>query len=170
MCLPASLAAPLAIAGSVVSAAGALQQGAAANAQGKEEQQVAKQNAGLEIEAAHDSVQQGKDEQRDFWRQVSATKGQQIASMAANGIDVGYGSADRLSSDTQMVANENDLTLGKNIQQRTRGHYITAENYITEGKAARAKGKAAQVGSYFSAASSIMGGLSQAAGAKKKGG
>lgn len=169
MCLPA-LAVPLAIAGSVVSAAGQLSQGAAAKSQANAEASVAKQNAGLEIEAAHDSVQQGKDDARDFWRDVSTTKGQQVAAMAANGIDIGYGSAQRLQDDTQMVAEEKASTLYKNSQQRTRGHYITAQNYVQQGKAAKARGKAAMIGSVFGAASSIMGGLSQAGSMMKKGG
>lgn len=162
MCLPLAAAAPvLAIASGVVQGAGQLYQGAAQKSQAKYEAQVAKQNAQLEIEAAHDSVQQGQDEARDFWRDVSATKGQQIASMAANGIDVSYGSGARLQDDTQLMANDKAATLYKNSQQRTRGHYINANNYVSEAKAARSRGKAAMTGAIFSAAGSILGGATQ---------
>jgi hypothetical protein len=167
MCLPA-LAAPLAIAGGLVSAAGQLSAGAAAKSQANYDSKVAQQNAQLEIEAAHDSVQMGHDEARDFWRDVATTKGQQIASMAAGGIDVGYGTAERVRQDTQMVADERAGTLYKNIAQRTRGHYINASNYVSEAKAAKARGSAAMTGAVFGAASSILGSATQVAGMKAK--
>ena len=167
MCLPA-LAVPLAIAGGVTQAAGALMQGAQANAQAKQEAAAAKQNAAMEVEAAHESVMSGQDERRNFWRQVSATKGQQIAAMAANGIEVDTGSAARLTSDTQMQANEGAKTLYHNIDERTRGHHINASNFVQEAKAAKFRGQAAKINSYFSAASSLMGSATQAAGMKAK--
>jgi hypothetical protein len=170
MCLPLAAAAPLAIAAGVVQGAGSLYAGAAQNAQAKADAMVAKQNAALEVEAAHDSVQQGYNESRDFWRDVSATKGQQVAAMAANGIDPGYGSGARLQDDTAMVADEKADTLYKNIQQRTRGHYINASNYVYEAKAARARGQAAMTSGIFGAITSVLGGATQAAGIKAKGG
>lgn len=168
MCLPAAAAIPLVIASSVVSAAGQVMAGAQANAQGKYESQVDKMNAGLEVDAAHQSILAGQDERRDFWRHVSQIKGQQVASMAANGIDVGYGSAARLQDDTQMLANDDAKNLYRGIEERTKGHLINASNYQMQGKAAKARGKAALTSSYFGAASSILGGLAQGAGMKAK--
>jgi hypothetical protein len=161
MCLPVAAAPILAVAAGVMQGAGQLYQGAAAKSQSKYDAQVAKQNAGLEIEAAHQSVQQGQDESRDFWRDVSATKGQQVAAMAANGIDVGYGSAARAQDDTSQVARERASTLYRNIGERTRGHYINAQNYVQEAKAAKSRGQAAMTEGIFGAASSILGAASQ---------
>lgn len=149
---------------------GQLQQGMAAKAQAGYDAKTAKINAGLEIEAAHDSIRQGEDETRDFWRDVSATKGQQVASMAANGVDVSYGSAARLQDDTTMVSRERAQSLGNNIQQRTRGHYINAQNYVAEAKAARSRGKAAMQGAIFGAAASALGAASQYSSLKAKAG
>lgn len=142
--------------------------GMQANSQGKYEAKLAKRNAGMEIEAAHDSVLQGQDEAREYWRGVARTKGQNIASMAANGIDVDFGSAARLQDDTQLLADEDAKKLYRNIEERTRGHVITASNYVEEAKAAKARGKAALVGSLFQGASSLIGGASQAMGLKAK--
>jgi hypothetical protein len=151
-----------------MSAAGSVVQGMSANAQGKYEAGIAKQNAALERESAIQSIKQGQNERRDYWRKVGSVKGQQVASMAANGIDVGYGTADRVQSDTQMLADEDAANLYENIHQRTRGHVINAANYKAEAKAAKQRGKAALVGSVFQAGSSLMSGLTQASQMKAK--
>jgi hypothetical protein len=170
MCLPALPA--LAIAASVASAAGAVQGGLQANAQGKYESEMNKRNAALEIEGYQEDRNAAQDQRRDFWRKVGATKGQQVAAMAANGIDVGYGTAERIQQDTQQLANEDATNLYKNQQQQQRGRLINASNFTAEAKAARQSGKAAMVGSFFQAASSLIGGASQAMslGAKMGGG
>lgn len=166
MCVP--IAAALAVAGAVTSAAGAISGGQQADAQGKYEANVANQNAGMEVQAAHDSYTAGVGERRDFWRKVGQTKGQQIAAMAANGIEVDSGSAARLQADTQMLANDDAQNLYRNIEQRTKGHQINATNYVMEAKAAKMKGQAAKTASYFSAASSLIGGAGQAFGLASK--
>ncbi len=168
MCLPAAALPALAIASSAASAAGKLMQGYQSMQQGKYEAGVARQNAALEVEAAHESVLAGQDERRNFWRKVAQTKGQQIAAMAANGIDVGYGTAARIQDDAQMLADEDATNLYKNIHQRNRGYIINASNYVAEAKAKRQQGKAAFVGSVFGAASSLLGGFQQAAALRPK--
>jgi hypothetical protein len=88
--------------------------------------------------------------------------------MAANGIDLGYGSAVRVQQDTIDLANDDAKNLYRNIEQRTRGHHINAGNYTAEAMAARQRGKAALTQSFFSAASSVLGGISQAVSMKAK--
>jgi hypothetical protein len=158
----------MAVAAGAVQAAGQLYQGAAANAQGKYESQVAKINAQQEVDAAHESFLTGQTERRDFWRKIGQVKGQQVASMAANGIDVGFGTAARVQDDTQMLADADATNLYRNIEQRTKGHQINASNYVSEAKADRARGRAALAGSVFSAASSLLGGFQQAAAMRPK--
>lgn len=135
--------------------------GMQANQQGKYESKIARRNAALEVEAAHESYESGKDERLEFWRKIGAVKGQQMASMAANGIDVGFGAGQRMQDDTQMLANEDARRLYKNVEQRTRGHQINASNFVAEAKAARARGKAAMTASVFQAAGSLLGGASE---------
>src|SRR5512139_187745 len=119
MCGPAALPI-MAIAGSVVSAAGSIYGGMGANAQGKYEQKIAERNAKIASEAARDSEERGKLENQQLGRKVAQTKGQQAASMAANGIDLGFGSALNVQDDTAMLASEDAEALYKNIHQRTR--------------------------------------------------
>jgi hypothetical protein len=90
-------------------------------------------NAGLEVDAAHQSVLAGQDERRDFWRKVASVKGQQVAAMAANGIDVGLGAGQRTQDDTQLLANDDAKHLYSQIEERTKGHYIDASNYRSQG-------------------------------------
>jgi hypothetical protein len=168
MCLPVAALPALAIASGVLQGAGQLAGGIQVNNQSKYDSKVAKQNAALEVESAHTSYEAGKDERRDFWRKVGQTRGEQIASMAANGIDIGYGTAARIQDDTEMMAGEDAKNLYRNIEERTRGHYINSSNYLQEAKAARARGKAALIGSVIQAGSSILGGVSQAGGLKAK--
>lgn len=152
---------PLAIAAAGVAAAGQLMGGAQAMAQGNYASNVAKANAQTQIEAAHDSVARGQDEASQFYRQVGRTKGDQIAAIAANGIDVGYGSAERVQDDTQRGADADANRMYYNQEQRTKGLYVDANNFVAEAAAQRAKGKAALISSAFSAASSLMGGFTQ---------
>jgi hypothetical protein len=155
MCLP------LAVAAAGAAAAGQLAGGVGALQQGNYESQIAKRNAAMEIEAAHDSVTQGRNEARSFYRTVGRTKGDEIAAMAANNIDVGFGSAERVQEDAQQGADEDAQTLYKNIYERTRGHYIDATNYVQQAKAAKMKGRAEMVGSVIKAGSSLMSGFQQ---------
>lgn len=166
MCAP--VAAVAAVAAGVMSAAGTLVQGMSAQQQGNYESAVAKQNARLEIEAARESEKTGYQERRKFWREVGQTKGQQIASMAANGIDVDYGTAGRIQDDTRLLSNEDAENLYGNIRQRTRGHLINAGNFQQEAKAAKRRGRAAMTASVFGAAGSLLGGISQMQGMKAK--
>jgi hypothetical protein len=168
MCLPAAALPIMAIASSVVSAGGAVMGGLQARAQGRADADVAKQNAALEVEGARESVLAGGDERRDFWRKVGQIKGQQVAAMSANGIEIDSGTAAMMREDTQFLANEDAKNLYGNIEKRTRGHLINASNFATEAKAARQRGNAAFTQSLFSAASSLIGGASQAAGLRAK--
>ncbi len=166
MCAPVLPA--LAIASSVISAGGQVMAGKQAKAQAKHEARMAQANAALEIESAHESFLSGKDERLEFWRKIGQVKGQQRASMAANNIEVDTDTAGRVQDDTAMLADEDAKRLYKNIEQRTRGSYINASNFVTEAKAARARGKSAMISSVIGAVGTLMGGASQAAQLKAK--
>lgn len=169
MCLP--LAPVLAIAAGVTSAAGSVMAGMQGRAQGKMEAQVARRNEGLAVEAYRDSRIAGQDERRDFWRKVGGIKGQQVASMAANGIDVDFGTAARVQDDTEMLARDDATNLYRNQENRQKGYLIEASNHKAESRAAKARGKAAMTQGIFGAVTSLLGAASQASSlnAKAKG-
>lgn len=140
-------------------------------AQANMEAQVARRNEGLAVESYRDSRLAGQDERRDFWRKVGGIKGQQVAAMAANGIDVGFGTAERIQEDTEMLARDDAANLYRNIENRSKGYLIEASNYEAEARAAKARGKAAMTQGIFGAATSLLGAASQASSlsAKAKG-
>lgn len=165
MCLPA---AALPIAAAAMSAASSLAGGYSQLQQSKYEAGVDKQNAQLAREAAAESIRTGEKERRDFFRKVGSVKGQQSASMAANGIDVGYGTAEHIREDTQNLANEDASTLYGNIHNRTRGYIIEASNHTMAAKAAKARGRAAMIGSVFEAGTSLLSGFEKSGAIKAK--
>lgn len=166
MCVAAA-ALPLIAAG--VSAAGSVVGGMQAMAQSSYEGKVAERNAALDNERAKDSIMRGREEARQLYRRIGEVRGDQTAAMAANGIDVGYGSARRTAEDTAMLADEDVSNLYRNIHERTRGFEISASNAKAEANAARFRGRSAMVNSLFEAGSSLMGGFQQHRVLKAKG-
>jgi hypothetical protein len=139
-----------------------------ARAQGNYEAQVARQNAQLEVESYQNSRTNAGLDQRDYWRKVAAIKGQQVAAMAANGIDVGFGAGQRVQDDTQMLAEDDSLRLADKDHEDARGHLIQASNFTTQGVAAKQRGKDAFTSSLFGAGASLLSGLSQASALQAK--
>lgn len=166
MCLP--VAAALAVAGAVTSAVGQISAGQSAKAQADYNASVAKANAQQEVDAYQTYRGQEVQERENFWRQAGQVKGQQVAAMAANGIDPGFGSGARLQTDTINLANEDATNLYRNQDQKAKGYLIDASNYTSEAIAAKMQGKAAETNSYFGAVSSLLGGASQAFGMSAK--
>lgn len=155
MCLP------LAVAAGAVAAAGSLVNGVMGMQSANYEAAVNRQNANLEAEAARDSIVRGRDEARDFYRQLGQIKGRQNAALAANGIDTSFGTADIVQADTEQGGREDAGNLYRNVNERTRGHDINAANFRSGAKAAKFRGKMGMINSVFEAGSSLMGGFQQ---------
>jgi hypothetical protein len=158
VCNPAVLA----VAAAVVTAGGQLYAGQAANAQSKYEQRVAEQNAALERAKVKDAVERGNVEQMRRYRAVSQSVGRLRAGQAASGLDTGFGSAFEDQLATAQIGAEDVSIIGENTRREIQGYDINASNFVMEGRAARARGKAAKVGSYFAAAGTLLGGAQQA--------
>ena len=151
-----------------MAAAGALMQGVQGMQQGNYEAAVAKQNASIARDAAGDSITRGQKEAAQFYRQVGQTKGEQVAAMSANGIDVGSGTALTVQQDTQAGADEDAQSLYHNIDQRTRGYLISATNDMAAANAAKARGRNAMISGVFNAGQSAMGAFTQMQGLQAK--
>nr|WP_241527192.1 hypothetical protein [Sphingomonas turrisvirgatae] len=81
--------------------------------------------------------------------------------MAANGVDLGFGSALRVQQDTMMLAREDATSIARAADERVRGFDIRSSNARAEAKAARSRASGAIVGSIFDASKSILGGATQ---------
>ena len=162
MCDPVTLTV-LTVAATVVTAGGQLYQGAAANAQAKYEAKIADRNAQYEREAGKDAMSRRNTEQLRHWRRVSQMMGQQIAEQAGVGLDVNFGTPAEIVEDTMQIGLEDSRTINENFGKEIKGYDISAANYTMQGRAARARGKQAKIGSYIGAAGTILGGASQIA-------
>lgn len=160
MCNPVVLAA----AAAAVSIAGTMYGAISASQQSKYEAGVADQNAKLSNEQAKDSIMNNQTEALRLGRQTGALKGQQQAALAANGVDIGDGSALQIAQDTAMLGNEDAAQLYKAGFERTRGYEISAYNYRSSAAASRAAAKSAIVGGVLKSFSTALGAGSQISG------
>lgn len=154
MCDPLTLtvaATALSAAGTITSTMGAVQQA-------KYEANLAEYNRKLESQKAADALERGNIEVRNAARQEAALMGAQRASMAANGIDVSFGSASDLIADTAMLAQEERLTIRENTRREMMGYDINAANYGAKANAARNAATGALWSGAFQLGSTIAGG------------
>lgn len=154
MCGPA--APIIAAAAAVVSAGGQIYSGMAAKAQGKYEQAVANQNADLEKRAQRDAIDRAETEQIRHYRRLAQSLGAARVRNAGAGLDIGFGSAASLEEDIGLMGWEDSETLAQNASREVMGYDISAANYINEGKAARARGKAAMTSSIIGAGGTLL--------------
>src|SRR3954465_8007051 len=148
MCAPA-LAVPLLIASTVVSTGGAILSGIGQKQQADYQAQGADQNARIAENQAQDSILNTNLAAQRRYRDLAQTKGAQTAAMAANGVDLNFGSAVDLQRDTAAIGAEDLAQIYKGGNERTRGFEINAFNYRSEAQGDRAKGSGALIDGIF---------------------
>lgn len=168
MCAPPLVIA--AVAAAAVTAGGQLYAGKAAQQQGRYEDAIAQQNAAAQRDAAADASHRGDIAQLQHYRKVSQMIGAQRAALAANGVDLDFGSALGITTDTAKIGAEDSATIAENTRREQMGFDINAANYTMQGRAARAKGNAAMVGGVFGAAGTLLGAAKQVGQAYAPGG
>ncbi len=157
MCDPVSLtiaATAVAAAGTAVSTVSAVNQ---ANYQAK----IAGMNVKQENAAARDALDRGKVESQRFQEQASQEQGAQRAALAANGIDVNFGSAALVRGDTLRAAEQDAQTLRENTIRETRGFEISAANFGAQRSGYKQAATAAAVKGAFDFGSTVLGGAQQ---------
>jgi hypothetical protein len=158
MCDPATIA----ILGTTVSAMGSITAGIAAQRQGQFQAKVAEQNAKMADESARDAIEQGKRDNLLHYRRQAQLQGTQRAAMAANGIDLSFGSALNVQGDTKMIGREDADAISENAMRASRGYSIEAINYRGQASASRMEGKAGLIGGIGEGFSTALGGASKA--------
>lgn len=152
----------LAIGGTVLGAVGAIQQGNAAAEAGRYNAQVAEMNATMSERRAKDALERGAREEQKQRQQLAALKGKQVAAMAANGVDLGFGSPLDLIVDTATLGELDALTIRKNSANEAYDHRVAAVNGRADGTLSRMNADAAQTGGYLNAAGTLLGGAGNA--------
>ncbi|WP_343892553.1 hypothetical protein [Sphingomonas oligophenolica] len=105
------------IASTVVSTGGAIVSGIGQKQQADYQAQVADKNARIAENQAQDSILNTNLEAQRRYRDLAQTKGQQVAAMAANGVDLNFGSAVDVQRDTAATGAED---LAPALQERQR--------------------------------------------------
>ena len=160
MCDPVTLA----VTATVAAAASAGVAGYSQAQQQKYQGKVARQNATLEAERANSQRTANEEERRNLQRRYASLRGSQRAAMAANGLDLDFGSAADTLSDTDMIYQEDLKTQVWNSGQRVRGIDISAANFSAEAKAQKMAARGAAVGTALNVGSTILGGVGQVKG------
>ena len=160
MCDPVS---GMIIASTAVAAIGKGVEAANKAHQYKYEARVATRNAALENEAARDAIDRGRVEAQRQYRKIGQVKGAQNAAMAANGVDLAFGSALDVQRDTAMLGAEDIGQIYKGSAQEVRGFEINASNYRAQARGARMRKKGAIVEGVFDVASTALDGATQLA-------
>lgn len=166
----------LMIGSTVMGAAGAIQQGQAAEMQGRAAQQaseynakVADMNAKIAERQARDAVERGQQEEQQQRMKTSQTIGQQRAALAANGVDLGFGSPLDVLVDTATIGELDALTIRTNTRREERDILQQGANLKgqagmlrAEGRSALAEGRAKRRAGTTQAVGTILGGGAEA--------
>jgi hypothetical protein len=151
----------MAVAATAVTAATTVVSGVQQHQQGRYQARVAKRNQQMAAEGARDAIDRGRREQVIHGRRTAALRGQQTVGMAANGIDVAFGSGLTTLGDTAMIGAEDAAILRENTVREARGYQIEAANYGAQAAASRQAASGALFGTALSLGGTILSGASQ---------
>lgn len=160
----------LTVGSTLLGAAGAVQQGQAAGAAGRFNQQIAEMNATLADRRAKDALERGKIDEQRKRQEVASLIGKQTVAMAANGVDISFGSPLDVLTDTAVAGELDALTIRTNAAREAYDYKVQGVNARAQGNLERMKGDAAETGGYLKAAGTILGGGGTAYGQYKGGG
>lgn len=163
MCAPV-----LALAAAGVGAAGTLVSGFSQAAQYRAAAKTDRVNATFAADNARDAVDNTRLEAQRRYRQAAQLEGAQQASMAANGIDLGFGSAAQVDADSRMIAGEDVQQIYKDGLAKVQSYDREGWSYRASANANQSKASGAIVSAVFGAASTVLGGAKQYAGLKAK--
>ena len=152
----------LTVASTVVGAAGAIQQGNAAAAAANYNAKVAEMNATMSDRRAKDAIERGAKDEQQKRQEIAQLKGRQKAAMAANGVDLTFGSPLDTIVDTAVLGELDALTVRRNAAREAYDYDVQAVNGRADATLSRMNAKAAKTGGYLSAAGTVLGGAGKA--------
>lgn len=159
----------LTIASTLMSAAGQIQQGNAANAAAKYNNQIAQMNAKISENQARDAIERGQKEEQKKRAEIAKISGAQTAAMAANGVDISFGSPLDTLVDTAVQGELDALTIRSNTYREEYDYRVRAANMRAGGQLELMKGSAAKTAGFMGAGSTILSGAASVAKYSKTG-
>ena len=158
----------LTIGSTVMGAVGAVQQGQAASASAKYNANVANMNAKLADRAAKDALERGALEEQKQRQKTATLIGQQKASMAANGVDLSFGSPLDTLVDSATLGELDALTIRSNTYREERDLRQQGANYRGQARMGMASASGASTGGWLNAGGTLLGGGAKAYGSYKQ--
>lgn len=134
----ASTAQTLQVGGAVVGAIGAIASVASQRLALRGAAAIAEINAGVAERAAQQEMQRGQDLIAQATERAGQVKGAQRAAMAANGIDLGEGSAAEILTSTDLAKEHDMQTIEANAVRAAWGHRMNATSLTNQARTDRA--------------------------------
>lgn len=156
------LSVALTIGSTLLGAAGAVQQGQASAAASRYNAQIMDMNAVMSERRANDAMERGKIEEQRKRQEVAKVKGAQTAAMAANGVDLSFGSPLDTLVDTAVMGELDALTIRTNTAREAYDYRVDAVNKRAGASLERMKGDNASTAGYLGAAGTILTGAGKA--------
>jgi len=150
----------LAIAGTVIGGASALYSADASSKASTYNAQVAEMNAVLSERRAKDAEARGKAAEQQKRMEVAQLQGKQRAAMAANGVDVNFGSALDTIVDTAFLGEMDALNIRRNAAREAYDFRVDAASGRADAGLARSSASNAMTAGYLDAAGTVLGGAS----------
>lgn len=141
MCYVAAIPLVMTAVAGAVSAYSASQQSKAASGQAKYQEGVARNNEILAKRAADDARERGRIDEMNQRFKTNQLVGRQRASLAANGVDVGSGSAIDLIQDTFKIGETDALTIRANAERDAAAYLAQGANFAGEAGLYRSSGQ-----------------------------
>ena len=137
-----------------ISAASTMMGGVVGMMQANQQADIDRQNAILADENAEDALERSREEETRHRRQSAALFGEQIARMAANGLDVGSGSPLKALGDTKVLEEEDAGRIRESGRREAYTFSVEASNL-------RSRARSRKRGAIFGLGKSLITGASQ---------
>lgn len=147
--------------------AGQRRAGAAADAQGQYEGAILDQNANVSDQQAADAIARGKEAASRRGVDVRSDVGSSRASMAAQGLDLGVGSAAQIPGEIKAVGALDQLTIQNNARREAWGFTTQGVNERNQANLARMGGKNTAAARKYESYNTLLTGATNIAGIYK---
>lgn len=152
----------LTIGSTIIGAAGQLQQADASAKSSEYSAKVANMNAELSDRRAKDALARGEAEEQQKRQQVQQVMGQQRAALAANGVDLTFGSPLDTIVDTATLGELDALTIRQNTARESYDYRVQAVNQRAGSTMSTMEAANQRTAGYMGAAGTILGGAGKA--------
>ncbi len=158
----------LTIGSTLLGAAGQIQQGQAQAAASNYNAQVGDMNAKISERRERDAIDRGQQEEIKKRQEIATLQGRQRAAMAANGVDLSFGSPADTLIDTAVMGEIDALTIRSSAAREAYDYKVDAVNRRADANLNRMNAKSAVTGCYLAAGGTLLTGFGKAYGDYKQ--